>query len=64
MIVWSIPKKKSRIELVADGWMVYIKNHSWLFGSLSQCLCFLAGRQVIEYEDIPLLIRKTRERYE
>ena len=64
MIVWQIPKKKARIELVAEGWMVYIKRRSWLFHSLAQCLCFLAGRQVIEYEDIPLLIRKTRERYE
>ena len=64
MIIWQIPKRKSRIEMTADGWIVYIKRDSWQFGSLVQSLCFLAGKGIIEYEQIPLLIQKTRERYE
>lgn len=64
MIVWQIPKKKARIELTKEGWLVYIKTHSWQFNSLAECLCYLAGKGVIEYDQIDFLIRATWERYE
>lgn len=61
MIVWTIPKK-ARVELDAEGWWVYCKRKPFRFNSLSECLCFLAGRGVIKYGDIDFLIHATRER--
>lgn len=63
MIVFQIPKK-SRIELNADGWWVFIKNDSYQFNSLAECLCYLAGRQLITYEQIDYLIHAARKRFE
>lgn len=63
VIVWTIPKK-ARVELDAEGWWVYLKRKSYRFNSLAECLCFLAGRGVIEYEDISFLVQATRKRAE
>ena len=62
MIVWSIPKRKVRIELDPEGWWVHIKNKAYRFNSLAECLCYLAGCGVIEYEQIDFLIHAARER--
>lgn len=64
MIVWQIPKKKSSVELTKEGWLVYIKRESWLFHSLAECLCFLAGKGVIDYDQIYFLVQATRERFQ
>lgn len=61
MIVWQFPKK-ARIELSADGWLVYLKKKVFRFNSLGESLCYLAGRGLIEYEQIDYLIQATRER--
>ena len=61
MIVWTIPKK-ARVELDAEGWWVYCKGKAFHFNSLAECLCYLAGRRVIKYDDIDFLIHATRER--
>ena len=61
MIVWTIPMK-ARVELDAEGWWVYCKGKAFHFNSLAECLCYLAGRRVIKYDDIDFLIHATRER--
>ena len=49
MIVWQFPKK-IRIELEESGWWVYIKNDSFRFNTLAECLCYLTGRGVMKYD--------------
>lgn len=60
MIVWTFPK--ARIELTAEGWMLFLKKKIFRFNSLGESLCYLAGRGLIEYEQIDYLIQATRER--
>ena len=64
MIVWTIPDKAT-IELDEEGWWVKILGKKYLqFNTLSECLCYLAGRGVIKYKHIEMLIRATRKRME
>lgn len=61
MTIWTIPRKAT-VELNADGWCVCIRRRRYHFNTHAECLCYLAGRGLIEYEQIDFLIRAARER--
>lgn len=62
MVILSIPRK-AVVVLTADGWTVQAGQKVFEFSSFPECLCFLAGRKYIRYDDIKRLLCATRERF-
>ena len=63
MIVWTIHPNKARVELDAEGWWVYRRGKAYHFGTHAECLAFLAGLGLIQYEQIDILIDAARRRF-
>lgn len=64
MVVWTIEKTGTTIQLDKSGWFVCRKGKAYRFNSLRECLAYLAGCREIKHDHIDLLMRSTWERYE